>query len=633
MHTACTKDCPDACSLLLSQGEKGRSIAGNPDHPITRGLTCGKIHQHLRRLNSAKRITAPLLKEDGHWREISWDRALDACAERFRRVLDRDPSRLLFIRDGGARGVSKEVAAWFFKALGCTTTHGSLCDETGIQACVQDFGSLKHNDIRDLGRASWIVNWGKDVPASSSHLAALIQKARKNGTRVLSICPGGRTYRSFSDHIITLAPGRDRFLVLAVLKILQDSDRLHPSRLEQSRGHQDLRKTLERFSLQELQEQTGVGQGDIRFLADIYADSSPASLIGWGVQRHGFGGETIRWINALAWLSGAVGRSGSGVYFNISSNHLLDFSWLGPTDNRSFCLPIIGREIEAADPGIDLAWVSCSNVVNQAPDSRYLAEVFRGMDWLVVVDAFFTDTAACADLVLPPALMWEEEDIVGSCMHHGLQYAAPVSTPPSGARSDLWIAKELNERLGAPVHLPSREKCFENSLRSSAPDITLPKLKSEGFAWIEQEHVVYAQGTDHPDGLFQLIASVSPEPPPDPAYPLRLLSLINKNFIHSQILPAEHVLPPRVEVNPRAPGVPELDWNETIHLVSPLGRLEVDLVLDASLDPGVLVYRRGDWMRLGGGVNQLIEARLTDFRVGAAYYQQQVRLENVKSDE
>jgi hypothetical protein len=46
------------------------------------------------------------------------------------------------------------------------------------------------------------------------------------------------------------------------------------------------------------------------------------------------------------------------------------------------------------------------------------------------------------------------------------------------------------------------------------------------------------------------------------------------------------------------------------------------------LYPGAAVYRRGDWMRFGGGANRLIEARLTDLGGGAAFYDQYVRLEN-----
>ncbi|MCF8037769.1 MAG: molybdopterin-dependent oxidoreductase [Desulfohalobiaceae bacterium] len=630
MLTACTKDCPDACSLIVTESDKGFSIKGNPEHPITLGLTCGKIQNHLRRLQSKNRITAPLLKKEGSWQEISWDQALDFCAKKIKPVLDRDPSRLLHIHDGGARGVTKETAAWFFRKLGCSVTHGSLCDATGIQASLKDFGALKHNDIRDLGQADWIVNWGREVTSSSIHLAAILQKARKNGTRVLSICPGGRAFRSFSDRIMTIPPGRDRFLALAVLKLLQDSGQLDSKQQKQCNGLPEHQAVLDQHSLTELQDLTGINEEDIRFLADIYAKRPVASLLGWGLQRHLFGGENVRWINALAWQSGNVGIKGAGIYFNMSSNSLLDYSWLGPTTNRSLSLPAIGSEIKTADPGIELAWIARSNVVNQAPDSRRLAEVFTGIDCLVVVDAFMTDTAACADLILPPSLMWEEEDLVGSCLHYGLQYAARAVSPPPGVRSDLGMVKELNDRLGGPAHLPSRQRCLENCLRPYSQDITLQKLKTDGFAWIEENPVVFQEGTDHPDGRFQLITHISPEPEPDPDYPLRLLSLINKNFIHSQVLPAEHVLPPRVECHPRAPGVPELDLNQKIFLVSPLGRLEVDLVFDHSLETGTIVYRRGDWMRLGGGVNQLIKARLTDLGVGAAYYQQQVRLENEK---
>jgi len=49
-------------------------------------------------------------------------------------------------------------------------------------------------------------------------------------------------------------------------------------------------------------------------------------------------------------------------------------------------------------------------------------------------------------------------------------------------------------------------------------------------------------------------------------------------------------------------------------------------VLD-DLHPRVVLYRRGDWMRFGGGVNRLISAAFTDMGNGTAYYSQWVRLE------
>ena len=74
--------------------------------------------------------------------------------------------------------------------------------------------------------------------------------------------------------------------------------------------------------------------------------------------------------------------------------------------------------------------------------------------------------------------------------------------------------------------------------------------------------------------------------------------------------------------------MPNFDTDREVYLVSPLGRLKVTLGIMPGLHPGVVLYRRGDWMNRGGGVNQLIAAGLTDIGSGAPFYDQYVRLEN-----
>ena len=55
-------------------------------------------------------------------------------------------------------------------------------------------------------------------------------------------------------------------------------------------------------------------------------------------------------------------------------------------------------------------------------------------------------------------------------------------------------------------------------------------------------------------------------------------------------------------------------------MVSPLGQLEVKLAQLPGLHLDAVGYRRGDWLKLGGGVNQLIADLATDQGYGAAYY-------------
>ena len=87
--TSCTLDCPDACSLVITEDSSGKVHArGNPDHPVTRGFACSKINTHLERLMSPDRITQPLRRAGQNWEAISWDDALDLCAEKIRHYLN-----------------------------------------------------------------------------------------------------------------------------------------------------------------------------------------------------------------------------------------------------------------------------------------------------------------------------------------------------------------------------------------------------------------------------------------------------------------------------------------------------------------------------------------------------------------
>jgi hypothetical protein len=118
------------------------------------------------------------------------------------------------------------------------------------------------------------------------------------------------------------------------------------------------------------------------------------------------------------------------------------------------------------------------------------------------------------------------------------------------------------------------------------------------------------------------------EPPAPAGYPLRLLTLVRRTAIHSQILPEDQQPFPPVWVAPDCPVPAAFDASRPAVLVSPLGRLAVTVRRMPGLHPGTVVYRRGDWMNCGGGANQLIAAGLTDLGGGAPFYDQYVRIEN-----
>jgi anaerobic selenocysteine-containing dehydrogenase len=627
MLTACTKDCPDSCSIIINKGSEKIKIKGNTEHPVTNGFTCAKVKKHINRLKSPNRITSPILKTKGAFKKISWDQALDICSEKISTTLKDNPGKMLHVQDHGARGVTKVVVNNFFTSLGCTKTHGSLCDSTGIKACIDDFGALDHNNIYDILNSSHIVNFGKDFSSSSIHLSHIISKARKKGIHVTSIWPGGGDYDKYADKLIRINPGTDRFLGLAIIKWLFENDNLDQSYVDRCFGIKKYFSLVNQYSFTFLSEQCGISLENIKFLADIYTKNKVSTILGWGIQRHLTGWETVRHINALSWLSGNVGYSGAGIYFSISSIRNLDFNWIKHKPEHSLLLPILADEIQQCNPKIEIAWISCSNIVNQAPDSKHLFKVLKNTDFTVVVDAFMTDTAAAADLILPCTLMFEEDDVVGSCMHDYLQYAKKVFSPPSECRSDFSIAKELNKKLNTAFSFPKREECFRLSFPESDRGTSFNTFKEKGFIFAGKKEIAFKNGTKHESGLFSIVNTLTLEPEKNPLFPMRLLSLINKDYIHSQIMPEEQGSLPVITINPDSEHIKNINLDKKIFLVSCLGKLEVKIKFDKNLLPDIIIYRKGDWMLYKGGVNTLIEARLTDSGTGAAYYAQQVKLE------
>jgi anaerobic selenocysteine-containing dehydrogenase len=336
----------------------------------------------------------------------------------------------------------------------------------------------------------------------------------------------------------------------------------------------------------------------------------------------------------LALLSGNIGRSGGGSYFQLHSYRNLNFSWMRDSEKlprRSFQFPLIGQEIFAAEnPPIEMIWINGSNVVNQAPDSQQLIKAFAGIDFKVVVDAFMNDTVQRADLVLPSTLIMEQEDIIGSYLHEHVQYVCPVLPAPGEARNDYWILRQIGKRLDPPVKLPSAEDCLRASLKSPYLSTTLEQLRNCGCVRSNRPQIAYADlRFAHQDGRYRFPYLLHAEAKPPADYPMRLLSLVRRKSIHSQMLPEDQKQPPEVWVAPNSPCLENLNLERPAALVSPLGRLTVTVRTLPDLHPEVVIYRRGDWISKGGGVNQLIAAELTDLGSGAAYYDQYVRLENV----
>ncbi|SLM31023.1 Molybdopterin oxidoreductase domain protein [Desulfamplus magnetovallimortis] len=691
--SACTLDCQDSCSTVVRIDERNEKIPitinGNPNHPFTRGVICRKGRNTHLRLKSSERVTTPMLKQNGVFHQLSWDAALDMTAEKIE-ALRWTPASILHVRHYGYRGALSNGSKYLFNALGASTTRGALCDDAGCTAYMKDFGALEMNDPMDLLNADHIINWGKDLSRSSIHLADIIKQARQKGCRVTTISPGGDGNKKMSHRMICIRPGRDRFLAAAVIKIILERNLADPRAMANAKNLNIFKRVMEHLPLTYLLDACDCTFEDLEYLVSLFTEtkknnvenresrnkSAVAILMGWGIQRYRFGGQTVRYLNALSFLSGHVGQSGGGTYFNISSGRNINSKWVSDagTPARTILLPRIGKEIMDADPPIEFLLADGSNFVNQAPDATTTIKAMAKIPFKVVIDAFMTDTASCSDLVLPCALDYEREEIAGSCLHNYVNYAAPVFSPSGDARCDFDIMSDLASRL--KIVFPRKESVLLDSLNNpflshlGGPDKAIKEIRENGFVKALHPNVAWRDLIfAHPDGKYRLPESFSHEDEAgmekyvntdknyenskktgkvitgketinpikfsanmknnwERSFPMNLLSLVNRDYMHSQIPESDQKGMPDVWINPASPHLHNIDKSRPIYIATPLGRMAVQLNMLENLHPLALIIRRGGWLKHNRCINTLIEPEITDIGETAAYYSQCARLEN-----
>lgn len=648
IRTACTYDCPDACGLLVEAGPEGPVVRGDPEHPITRGTVCARIKRHTARLRSAERLTSPRRRTPGGWEDLGWDAALDLLSRELSAALrDHGAPSVVALRGGGSLGISKELISHFWHSLGpVTTVQGGLCGEAGEAAQREDFGDAASHDYTDLARSSAVVLWGKNPVATGRHLVPFLKDARERGAPIVLVEPRHTESARLADRVIRVAPGGDGFLALAVLHALYRQDALPAEAIARTENFGELEALLRgpgpRRHHCELR--AGVSPGDVDALAALYRDHRPvATWVGWGLQRRVHGGRNLRWIDALCLLSGQVGVPGGGVSFTSWRRRGLRTEGLSRPTGRSIAAPTLARDLcRLEDPPARFLYIAAANPVTQSPDSRALARVLRALPFVVVADAFFTDTAEAADLVLPTTLMLEEDDVVASYQHHHVAVARRAVAPPEGARSDLWILRELGRRLGRPddqlLEDPNRAlgRLTAAWFADAGAAAASPPTSAEGPRRNPfQRDIPFTpeEGFPTPSGKARLVTD-----PPRPlrelaGYPLTFLTPSTRSWQTSQLPELEQARAagagelPLCTVHPDAALAAGLAEGDPARIVSPLGSLAVRLTLDGRVHPEACVVYRGGWLRHGRGVNVLVEAVATDLGEGAALYDQRVRLE------
>lgn len=669
-RSTCPHDCPSACSLTVTV-EDGRlvEVVGTPDHPFTRGVICGKVHEYAERVHSPHRVLFPLRrvgpKGAGHFVRVSWDEALGEIADRFRAIIRRYGAEAIvpFSYAGTLGRIQYYAGHPFFHALGASQLDRTICVSTAYAGWRATVGAVTGNDVEQMVDAELVILWGINAAYTHINVMTLVRQARSRGAYVVCIDPyRTRTARQADEHLM-IRSGTDGALALGLMHVLMAEDLLdHDYIARATLGFERLREHVRAYSPERVAAITGLPADRIVTLARRYGRTRATFIrVGIGLSRHDNGGMTCRAIACLPALTGAYAHPAGGALLASSGafgpgDAVLERRDLLPTPApRTLNMIHLGRWLTDPDldPPVMALYVYNSNPAAVCPNAnRVLAGLAREDLFTVVHEQMVTDTADYADLLLPATTSLEHRDLYRSFGHLYLQLAEPVLPPPGEARSNWQVFRSLAQALGvAREHYArSEEELIRAYLAASGPvaeGITYERLQAEGSVRLNlpRPYLPFADGAPTPSGKVEFYSESLARAglPPLPTYvPLveqpgeaggdgrpRLRCHVppNRFFLNSSFSQSERLRrrqgAPTVLIHPEDAAARAICPGDLVALVNDRGRALFRAVVTQDTPPGQVVVEGIWWhkhMPGGRGVNVLTDDRVADLGGGPTFH-------------
>jgi anaerobic selenocysteine-containing dehydrogenase len=677
MRSVCPHDCPSACSLEV-EVEHGRltAVTGDPGHPFTQGLICGKVREYAERVHSPLRVTHPLRrvgpKGAGRFEPIGWAEAVDEIARRWRAIIEADGAEAIlpFSYAGSMGQVQYYAGHPLFHALGASRLDRTICVSTAYAGWRASVGAVTGNDSEQMVGADLIVLWGINAAYSTINVMTLVKQARARGAYVVTIDPYRTPTARQADEHLMVRPGTDGALALAMMQVLiaeglVDRDYIARATL----GFDRLAAHVRAWTPERVAPLVGLPPETITAFARRYGATRRAFLrIGIGLSRHDNGGMTCRTLACLPALTGAYADPHGGALLSSGDAAGLDFDVLERADlipgppPRVINMIQLGRALtdERLSPPVKALYVYSSNPAAVCPNQ---ALVLRGLAredlFTVVHEQVMTDTAYHADLVLPATTSMEHEDLYRSYGQFYLQLAQPVLPPPGQARSNWEVFGLLARALGvATAHYAKSPADLIRALLAGGDDsvrgISYERLRAEGSVRLNlpRPYLPFAHGAPTASGKVEfyserLAARGLPALPtwtplvegPETAeqrarHPLQCIVPPNRFFLNSSFSQSERLRrrqgTPTVMLAPPDAAARGIADGDVVRVQSARGAARFTARVTDDTHPGVVVIEGIWWHRFhpgGRGVNVLTDDRTTDMGGGPALHSNLVEIE------
>ncbi|MDC0738016.1 formate dehydrogenase subunit alpha [Cognatishimia sp. SS12] len=569
--------CGVGCKVSLKVKDGKVKYVEGINGPANEGRLCVKGRFGFDYIHHPHRLTKPLIRRadappkglnvdpgnlDTHFREATWDEALDLAAKGLMTLRDQDPKA---VAGFGSAKCTNEEAYLFQKFIRQGFKHNNvdhctrLCHASSVSALIENVGSgAVTATFNEIENADVAIVIGANPIENHPVAATYFKQFTKRGGKLIVMDPRGVGLRRFADEMVQFRPGADVSLLNAIMHVIVEEELYDAEYIEKWTENWDAEKAhLKQFSPEAMTDICGIDPDQIRRVARTFAGAR-AGLIFWGmgVSQHIHGTDNSRCLISLALMTGNVGKPGAGLHPLRGQNNvqgasdaglipmfLPDYQTVTSDDVRRSFTDVWGGGDFSNEPGLTVTeivdqvyagnikgmYIQGENPAMSDPDVDHARDAFAKLELMIVQDIFLTETANYADIILPASALYEKNGTVSNT-NRQVQRVRPAVTPPGEAREDWRITVDLARRIGLPWDYPDVSEVFaEMKLNMASLDnITWERLETETVTYPSLsptdpgQAIVFGDGFPRDEGRARFTPAnvIAPDEAPDADYPM-----------------------------------------------------------------------------------------------------------------
>jgi formate dehydrogenase major subunit len=625
--TVCTY-CGVGCSFDVWTRDR-HILKIEPAHGDANGIsTCVKGKFSWGHINSEDRLTKPLIRENGKFREATWDEALSLVARKFTEIkAQHGPDALAFVSSSKCTNEESYLMQKLARAVIGTNNMDNCSRYCQAPATIGLFRTVGYGgdsgSITDIEASDLVLIVGSNTAESHPVLATRVKQSHKlRGQKLIVSDLRKNEMAHRADLFIHPKPGTDLIWMSAVTKWIFDQGLEKKEFLAKWVNKIDeFRKSLEPFTMEYASRKTGLSLETLERLARMIVEAkSMCVLWAMGVTQHSMGSDTSTAISNLLLTTGNYMRPGTGAYPLRGHNNVQGASDHGAMPNyftgyqkvedpeiRAKFEKVWGvtlppkngldnhQMIDAIHDGkLKSMYVFGEEMSLVDSNANYVGAALAKVDFLVIQEIFFSETCRFADVVLPACPSLEKEGTFTSTERR-IQRLYEALSPLGESRPDWQIIMDVANRLGAGWKYSHPSEIYKEiaALTPMFAGVTYERL--EGYKTLQwpvaedgsDQPLLYTKQFAFPDGkaTFWPLEWSEPTDQPDATYDLhlnngRLLEHFHEGNLTYRTEGIKEKTPCTfIEVSPELAAASGIESGRWVELTSRYGEVKVQALV------------------------------------------------------